>query len=224
MNDFAAELGATDVIDAGHPRLRGLASSCRSAATGRGDLARRLFEAIRDGVRYTPYAAFHQRAAYRASATLERGRGYCVQKAIALVAAARAAGIPARLVFADIVNHRAPESLIAAMGSRVFTHHAYAELWLDDRWVQATPAFDRELCAAQGWPLVEFDGRADAILPARDAAGRPFVDYTAHHGRFTDLPLERLLAAWDRVYGPDRVAQWRQAIDAGALERPPSAG
>ena len=39
------------------------------------------------------------------SATLARGYGFCVNKAVLLAALARAVGIPARLGFADVRNH-----------------------------------------------------------------------------------------------------------------------
>ena len=67
--------------------------------------AKRLFYFVRDEIKYDPYSPRYLPEHYRASTILDRGGGYCVQKAVLLAALARAAGIPARLRFANIRNH-----------------------------------------------------------------------------------------------------------------------
>ena len=67
-----------------------------------------LFYSVRDEIRYNLYALGELREYNKASVVLERGNGFCFQKAILLVAQARSLGIPARLRFADIRNHRMP--------------------------------------------------------------------------------------------------------------------
>ncbi len=54
----------------------------------------RLFDAVRDEVRYDPYTLSTDPGDYRASAVLVAGKAYCVPKAILLTAAARAATYP----------------------------------------------------------------------------------------------------------------------------------
>ncbi|MBN2497615.1 MAG: transglutaminase family protein [Deltaproteobacteria bacterium] len=215
MEDLQAFVEPTEVIDSHHPRIRELAAEACAGADGQAERARRLFERVRDGIRYTVNAPFHLREHYRASAVLARGYGYCVQKAVVLAAAARASGIPARLAFADIINHRAPAALVERMGSRVFTYHSYTELLLAGRWLQVTPAFDRALCAERGFPLVVFDGHDDAIFPALDEAGQPFVEYVIRRGSFADLPFEEILAGWIAAYGSERVEEWSRAAGLG---------
>jgi transglutaminase-like putative cysteine protease len=214
MEDVQPFLQATEVIESDHPTIRALVARFGEAAEDVHDLAARLFCFARDAIVYNPYCSFFLKEQYRATVTLRRGRGYCVQKAIVLAALARAAGIPARLVFADIRNYRAPESIVRWLGTDLFVFHCYAELLLGERWLGATPAFDRGLCEREGFPLVEFDGHTDAILPAQDAEGRRFVEYVRHHGAFQDLPLELLLEGWDEAYGERRVAAWRQTLIA----------
>jgi len=46
--------------------------------------------------------------------------GYCVQKAVLLVALARAAGIPARLRFAEIRSHLTAPEIVEKRGSNLF--------------------------------------------------------------------------------------------------------
>jgi transglutaminase-like putative cysteine protease len=176
-----------------------------------------LFLFVRDGIRYSMVVPFFAPEHYRASAVLARKSGYCVQKAVLLAALARAAGIPARLVFVDIRNHRAPERVIEMMGTNLFTYHSYTELYLGGRWVAATPAFDRITCEQQGYPLVVFDGQHDAIFPPVDDQGRPFVEYVHTHGTYPDVPLEELLRAWERAYGKQRVTAWKKAFVEGLV-------
>jgi transglutaminase-like putative cysteine protease len=215
MSDFAPHLAANDIIETGHPRIRALVAPLQEAATDTADLARRVFELARDSVVYSPFVPFYERAYYRATATLERGRGYCVQKAVVLVTLARAVEIPARLVFVDIRNHRAPQHLIEILGSDLFTWHCYGRLHVDGRWLDATPAFDRAICEEHDLPLVEFDGRESAIFPAEDHAGRRYVEYVAEHGVYDDVPLGPMLTAWDAAYGAEKVAGWRETLAAG---------
>jgi len=155
---------------------------------------------------------------YRASAVLERGFAYCVQKAALLAAFGRAAGLPARLGFADIENHLVSERLLNYLGTNLMTFHAYTELFIRGRWVKATPSFDRQLCQDQGWQLVVFDGQNDALLPAQDLQGRPHVTYLKYHFTSPGVPLDEIMAAWTKVYGPQRLARWRadwEAAQAG---------
>ncbi len=215
MSDFAPYLAANDIIETGHERIRALVAPLRLAASDPADLARRIFELARDSAVYSPYVPFYERAHYRATTTLDRGRGFCVQKAVVLVTLARAVEIPARLVFVDMRNHRAPQHLIDILGSDLFTWHCYGRLFIDGQWLDATPAFDRALCEEHDLPLVEFDGHKSAIFPTKDNAGRPYVEYVTHHGVFDDVPLAPMLAAWDSVYGAEKVADWRQSLAAG---------
>ena len=60
---------------------------------------RLLFDHVRDEVAYEMAPRFDEgRDEWKASATLERGYGFCQQKAVALAALLRARGIPAGIV------------------------------------------------------------------------------------------------------------------------------
>src|SRR5712691_7460757 len=131
-----------------------------------------LYDAVRDGIVYTPYCDFRSPETYRASACLARGSGFCVAKSALLAAAARAVHIPARVGFADVRNHLSSRRLRALMDTDVFYYHGYAELHLGDGWVKATPAFDRGLCERFGVRPLEFDGGADSLFHPYDMSGR----------------------------------------------------
>jgi transglutaminase-like putative cysteine protease len=142
-----------------------------------------------------------------ASAVLATGHGWCVTKATLLTAACRAAGIPARLGFADVRNHLSTERMRRNMGSDLFVWHGYTDLWLGGAWVKATPAFNIELCERFGLLPLEFDGRADSVYHPFDRAGHRHMEYVAQHGAFDDVPLQRILDAFALHYP-------RMAVDA----------
>jgi transglutaminase-like putative cysteine protease len=207
MNPF---LQATEAIDCAQPQIRDLTYEVIQGARDVHEQARRLFVFVRDTIHYNPYSPFSLMEHYKATTTLRRGRGYCVQKSVMLIALARAAHIPARLVFADIRNYQSPKKLVEVMGTNLFVFHGYVEWLLEDRWVRVTPSFDRALCREQGYPPVEFNGRDEAIFPSVDATGRKFMEYVRHHGTFADVPLELILQAWEQAYGEERVEGWKK--------------
>lgn len=233
LDDPSRYLACTPTLDCDHPRIQQIVAEARAAVQTEAEaravvqaeadapadpldsqaaLATWLFRYARDRVAYSPYVPAFRLADYRASGTLERGGGYCVQKAVVLATLARAARIPARLEFVDLRNHQAPAHLVALLGTDLFVYHCYGSLWLGERWLRATPAFDRDICETHDLPLVEFDGRSDAILPERDARGRRFAEYVKRHGVYGDVPLDPLLARWREVYGDERVQGWMDAL------------
>src|SRR3990167_7186010 len=146
--DFEAYRRPGDLIDSEHSRIVAYAEIVAGPGTGGAsdrDRALRLYYAVRDDLRYDPYNTPMKREAYRASATPAAGHGYCVNKAGVMAAVCRAAGIPARVGYADVRNHMTTRRLAELMGSDVFFYHGYTDVWLDGRWVKATPAFNREL-------------------------------------------------------------------------------
>ena len=90
----AEDLQPTAFLNGDDDAVRDFVAHVTTGAEGEHDVAARLFAAVRDEVRYDPYRIPTDPADYRASAVLGAGSGYCVQKAVALTAAARAAGIP----------------------------------------------------------------------------------------------------------------------------------
>jgi Transglutaminase-like enzymes, putative cysteine proteases len=163
--------------------------------------AKRVFYFVRDEIRYNPYLFSFDAEEFIASKTLNRGEGYCVQKAVLLSTLARAVGIPSRLGFATIRNNLTPEKLVKLMGTNLFVCHGYSELFLEGRWVKATPAFDSKMCQKIGVPAVEFDGRRNAILPEYNKKGELYIEYIRYHGSYSDLPLKRIVEIGMEAYG-----------------------
>jgi transglutaminase-like putative cysteine protease len=214
MSDPRDFLQPTAIIDSDDPRLVALAEQITAGLDRPEDRAVALFEYVRDNIRYNPYSPFFLPEHYRPTFTLDRGKGYCVQKSALLVGLARAAGIPARLIFADIRILRFDGPLREMMDTDLFTYHGYVEMFVRDRWLRVTPSFELPLCERLGLKAVVFDGTRDAIFHKHDLAGRPHVVYVTHHGSYADVPVADIVAAWKRVYGEDTVTEWMATFEA----------
>lgn len=196
MNPLAPFLQATDLIDSDHPAVIRFAAE-HTAGIEACDLrarAVRLYYAVRDGFRYDPYFVDLSPRTMRASAVLESGRGWCVNKSALLAAACRAAGVPARVGYADVRNHLSTERLRQAMQTDVFYWHGYTSIHLHGQWLKATPAFNLSLCEKFGLRALEFDGSADSIYHPFDLAGNRHMEYLALRGEYAEVPLEQIRA------------------------------
>lgn len=195
-----AHLAPTDAIDTGHPAIVAFAST---HATGHSDRERAvaLALAVRDQIRYDPYRLDLSPEGMRASTCLEQGYGWCVTKAVLLAAVCRAAGIPARLGFADVRNHLSTERMRQTMKTDVFAWHGYTDIWLDGAWRKATPAFNLSLCEKFGLVPLDFDGVNDSIYHPFDQQGNRHMEYLRQRGTFNDLPLADILATFHGLYG-----------------------
>jgi len=193
-----ATLAPTALIDSDHPAVAAFARQ----VTGGDDRERAvaLYYAVRDGLRYDPYRIELEVAGMRASRALEQGYGWCVTKAALLAASARSLGIPARVGYADVRNHLSTERMRDWLKTDVFLWHGYTELWLDDAWVKATPAFNVELCERFGLLQLEFDGRSDSLYHPFDRAGHRHMEYVNQRGSFDDVPLARIKADFAAAY------------------------
>jgi len=166
-----------------------------------------LYYLVRDKIRYNPYRVDTCPAAYLASATLAAGEGWCVTKALLLAALCRAAGVPARVGYADVRNHLSTARLRQAMQTDVFYFHGYTSIYLGGRWVKATPAFNIELCEKFGLSPLEFNGLEDSLYHPFDLAGNRHMEYLHQRGEYFDLPFDELMAVlrahYPRIMGAD---------------------
>jgi transglutaminase-like putative cysteine protease len=178
-----------------------------------------LYYAVRDGIWYDPYLPFYRPEHYRASNVLKKGRSFCIGKAGLLCALGRACGIPTRVGFADVHNHLATEQLIDYLGSNIFSYHGFMEFYLVDKWVTATPAFNKELCRKARVTPLEFDGRQDSIFQPYNDEKELFMEYITFHGTFADIPVDQIVDAWKAVYGHERVGSWIASFEESAAKR-----
>lgn len=196
-------------VDSDHPRVAEFAQ--RHSVKGEVETAVALYYAVRDGFRYNPYDVVFAPEAFRSSElvqrTQERG-GHCIDKALLLAGSARAVGIASRLHFATVRNHIGTAKLEAMLGTDLLVFHGYAELYLEGRWVAATPAFNRELCEHLKVPPLEWDGRHDSIFQAYAPAGGQFMEYVHDYGTFADVPYELMTSEWQKHYPVLRKGAW----------------
>jgi transglutaminase-like putative cysteine protease len=197
-----ADLAPAWFVDSDAPNVRAFADRVTAGRGTPTDKAIALFDAVRDEFWYDPFCLTTDPDAYRASRIVEQDHNWCVPKAVLLTAAARAAGIPARAGFADVRNHLNTPRLRARMnGADLFVYHGYTALYLDGRWVKATPAFNAELCARFGVDPITFDGRTDALMHPYDGNGDQYMEYVRDRGQHTDLPFDALMSTFREYYG-----------------------
>ncbi len=213
MEEYLTYLTPTSIIDSDHTRIREYAATISDGLTDPVDIATKLYLAVRDGIRYDPYSPFYLPEHYRASYVLKRGRSFCVPKASLLSALARACGIPSRVGLADVRNHLTTKQLIDFMGTDLFVCHGFAELYLEGKWVKATPAFNRELCEKHHVPPLEFNGREDSLFQPYNLQNQKFMEYVAFRGVYPDIPVDHIVEAWKEAYGADRITDWIKAFE-----------
>jgi len=185
----------------------------RKVTAGAGDAMSRavqLYYAVRDDILYDPYYAGEEKRYFRASDCLRAKRGFCIAKAALLAAAARSLGIPARVAFVDVRNHLSTKKLIELTGGDVFVWHSLTELYLEGRWVKATPAFNLSLCQRFGVHPLEFDGRHDSLFHEYDQEGRRHMEYVRERGNYADVPYDIILADFKKTY-----PRWMELVSAG---------
>jgi transglutaminase-like putative cysteine protease len=185
MSDLSIYLNPTYYIDYDSPLVKEKAEKFLSSFPE--EKARAIFYFVRDRVIYTPYSPFYLPEHYKASMILERGSGYCVQKAILLTALARANNIP-------------------------FVFHGYNELYINGRWVKITPTFDIGMCKKLNLRPVEFDGQNNATFHTHDLNGQKHIEYIKDYGHFTDLPFEKMMSSFRRHYTKDMLKRWKGAV------------
>lgn len=195
-----ASLSPARFIDSDHPLVIDFTERWRGASRDPREQAVNLYRAVRDEIRYNPYVFSADHQTLKASHALAAGESYCVPKALLLAACARHCGIPARIGLADVRNHLSTPRLIEMLRSEVFAMHGYTELFLEGRWVKATPAFNLALCRMFKVAPLEFDGRTDSVFHPFNAEGERYMEYLVDHGQFDDLPVELFFAHLRQCY------------------------
>ncbi|KJS02903.1 MAG: transglutaminase [Desulfobulbaceae bacterium BRH_c16a] len=198
--DIQQYLHPTFFLDYDNEKVAAFAEEVCAGATTPTDRAVALYYAVRDRIKYDPYDLRYSRTAIKASTVLGKQSGYCVAKAVLLAAVGRHQGIPCRLGFADVTNHLSTDRLRKMMGTDLFIYHGYTEMYLNDGWHKATPAFNLSLCTRFNVLPLEFDGTGDSIFHQFDALGQKHMEYVRDHGHFADLPFDRIFAAYGKTY------------------------
>ncbi len=199
-HDMSVYLTSTPTINFDDRTVMEYASAVSGTSADPVEQAVNLFYAVRDDIRYDPYSVDLSPEGLSASATLKKGRGWCVAKAILLAACCRAVKIPARLGFADVRNHLSTERLLKSLKTDVFFWHGYTSIYLSGNWIKATPAFNIALCERFGIKPLNFDGENDAIIHPYDLQGKKHMEYLNYRGEFPDVPINEIMETFFREY------------------------
>jgi transglutaminase-like putative cysteine protease len=200
MSELAGYIEPTEFIDSESGVVKDIVNKIYLRSRSRIEFIIKLFYYVRDEVRYELFIDYFNRGSYKASNTLSRRYGYCVQKAIALAALYRASFIPARVCFADIINHNLPSQIYELFKTNQFVYHGYVEAYINGRWVKLTPAFDKEASSKMNIDPLEFDGYNDVVLPKYNRDGKIQFTYVKYRGCYREFPYEDLVREFLRVY------------------------
>lgn len=149
---------------------------------------------VRDTWSYYPYRFSLINEDRKASQLIGHKKGHCIDKVVILIAILRAAHIPARLGLAKVKNHIAVDHIVEKFGSDVLVPHGYIEIYLNCKWIKATPAFNKELCELLNVNVLEFDGETDSVFQEFDQTGNQvFMEYLEDYGSFNAVPLPFML-------------------------------
>lgn len=208
-------LKCTEFIDCDNKLIKDKAYKVTEGLQTDREKAVALYYLVRDEVKHNAYAPLYDLDRYKASKILEAGNGVCQQKAILLVALARAVGIPARIGLVDVRDHLISDTFREMIGGvNILPLHGYAELYIDGRWIHASPAYDIETCRRKRFVPVEFDGVHDVKDSPYDLDGKPHVEHLKYHGPYDDFPWDEILnyyMEWSALLGRD----WDEFKNAG---------
>jgi len=204
MAELNQYLQPTEFLDFNRDRVKNKAHVITNALKTDKEKMIALFYWTRDNIKYNMYTYNPRiKANLKASVTLRRRNGFCMSKAVLLSALARAVGIPARIRMVDIINHKISPKIVDLMKTSVFHCHGISEVLINGNWLKLTPVFDKNTALRAGFvPLIEFDGRHDALFETHDEHGNLFVEYVKDYGTFSELPIDQIVQIFAEKY-PD---------------------
>lgn len=206
-------LAPTSFLDFDHPVVQAFVKAHTTDGATPTENAIQLYYAVRDEIRYNPYNFSLEKDSFKASSTIERTEDWCVPKSVVYTACCRAIGIPARLGFADVRNHLSTERMRQQMKTDIFHWHGYTEVYLNEKWIKATPAFNKSLTDKFRLKSLEFDGIHDSIYHPFDLEGNQHMEYLQDRGTYADLPLAAMVQSLVEMY-----PYMRDAVLAGDFE------
>ncbi|MDG1779712.1 MAG: transglutaminase-like domain-containing protein [Flavobacteriales bacterium] len=159
-----------------------------------------LYFLVRDSIRYNPFAIAFEPSNLKASHVVKSEEGHCIHKATLLIALYRAIGVPARLGLARVRNHMGTSKFEKVLGTDVLNPHGFVEVFLSEKWVKCTPAFNKSLCEKLGVEPLNFNGEDDSVFQAFDRSEDGFMQYLEDHGTFSDVPVEFLAQVMQQEY------------------------
>lgn len=214
-NNLQQYLASDENFDFTHPQIKQLAE--RVQATDAKQQAIEIYYLVRDGFPYNPYTFVEGPSTFSANFCTANSQGYCIPKAALMVALCRYHGIPAKIGFADVTNHLSSPKLTALLQTEVFSMHGYVSVYLNGKWVKATPTFNKELCEKLGTKTLEFNGESDSLFQEFTEQGQKHMEYLKDWGTFGKMPTELILENFNKHYSHimkalDSAADFKDAV------------
>ena len=186
-------------IDSDAPEIVAAVESLNLGDASPAERAVAIFNHVRDSIEYE-FAIRNTPEEYKASFTIQDGRGFCVRKAIVVAAMCRAAGIPSVIILSNMRDRSLSPRVVDMLGTDVMFNHGLAGVHLDGRWFKLDASLSPGLVAKKQYRLVEFDGASDALQSNTTLAGDPHMEYVAYHGAYVDLPYKQMMRGFDAGY------------------------
>lgn len=202
----------TPHFDCDDPSVQAYAAKVVGDAKTDVDKIVRLYYAVRDEFRYDPRHFLLSREQFSCRQILIDKRGFCMPKSVLLSTLARTQGIPSGIGFADVMNHLMPDSMLDEYGQNKPIFHGYSVLYVDGKWLKASPAFNLTMCEKLDTKPLEFDGRSDALFHEYDNKNRKHMEYINDYGAVADFPYDMVYfdvfgkkyADLDKLLGEDQ--------------------
>ena len=191
-------LEPTKFLNSDHESIKEFVNDISSLPTKK-EQAIAIYYKVRDHFLYDPYHLDLRPEALLASDILKKSRAWCVEKAIVMAACLRALNIPSRLGYGIVVNHIGVEKLTTYLKRKEIVFHGYVEVYLDGKWVKATPAFDKKVCRLSGVPPLDWDGEHDAMFQQYRGKDK-FMEYVHFYGVFDDVPVQLMNDEMKKYY------------------------
>lgn len=163
------------------------------------ELAKYLYFMVRDGFLYDPFHLDLRQSALKSSVISSQKRAWCVEKSILLASISRFFSIPSRLGFAIVKNHVGVEKLITYLQKDEIVFHGYVELFLNEKWVKCTPAFDKRICRISKVSPLDWDGKNDSLFQEFENQQK-YMEYIHFYGTFDDVPIDLMNSEMKKHY------------------------
>ncbi len=195
MNNF---LKSTEFLDFYHPNFNTVEQIFNSQNNNL-ELVVDLYNWVRDAFIYDPYHLDITQNGLTASSVLSKKRAWCVEKSILLASLARKFGFPSKLGFAIVKNHLEISKLKDFLKREEIVFHGYCSIFVNDKWIKCTPAFDKRICAWNKVNVLQWDGVHDAMFQ-EFSEGKKFMEYLHFYGEFDDVPINLMNEEMRKYY------------------------
>ncbi len=182
-------LSTTYFFDYESTAIQELISEFKTDSLSDKEKAIQLYKMVRDTWRYDPYNFRFSKEHFVASSISKKTKGHCIDKSILLITFLRAVGIPARLHLGKVKNHIAVDQLTEKFGTNELTPHGMVNVFLNNKWLKLSPAFNPSVCRMSKVAPLEFDGENDSFLQEFNSQGNVFMEYIDDYGFFDDVPV-----------------------------------